>query len=48
MVVAGTLNRNRDGGKAKSVATKIAMQMNCKMGGELWAVNIPVGYVNAY
>ena len=26
-----------------SVATKIALQLNCKLGGELWAVPIPVG-----
>ena len=25
-----------------SVATKVAMQLNCKLGGELWAVEIPV------
>ena len=25
-----------------SVATKVVLQMNCKMGGELWAVRIPV------
>ena len=25
-----------------SVATKIALQINCKLGGELWALEIPV------
>ena len=25
-----------------SVTTKVAMQLNCKLGGELWAVEIPV------
>ncbi|VCX42398.1 unnamed protein product [Gulo gulo] len=25
-----------------SIATKIAMQMACKLGGELWAVEIPL------
>ena len=25
-----------------SVTTKIALQLNCKLGGELWAVEIPV------
>ena len=25
-----------------SVATKVAMQLNCKLGGELWALEIPV------
>ena len=34
-----------------SVATKVALQMNCKLGGEPWAVKIPlkntmvIGYV---
>lgn len=28
-------------GKLRSVVQKIALQINCKMGGELWAVNIP-------
>ena len=26
----------------QSVATKIALQMNCKLGGELWSVKIPL------
>lgn len=26
----------------KSVATKVAIQMNCKLGGEAWALDIPV------
>ena len=25
-----------------SVATKVALQMNCKLGGEPWSVNIPL------
>ena len=25
-----------------SVATKVALQMNCKLGGEPWAVKIPL------
>ena len=25
-----------------SVTTKVALQLNCKLGGELWAVEIPV------
>ena len=29
-------------GKLRSVAQKIAMQVNCKLGGELWAVHIPM------
>lgn len=38
-VLAQTLNKQ---GMMLSVATKIAMQMICKLGGELWAVEIPV------
>ena len=38
MVLHKTLAR-----KNLSVATKIVLQMECKMGGELWAVPIPVG-----
>ncbi|XP_047548226.1 piwi-like protein 4 isoform X3 [Lutra lutra] len=34
-----TLNKQ---GMVMSIATKIAMQMACKLGGELWAVEIPV------
>ncbi|KAE8628028.1 hypothetical protein XENTR_v10007275 [Xenopus tropicalis] len=39
-VVARTLSKPQT---VLSVATKIAMQMNCKMGGELWSVEIPLG-----
>lgn len=28
-------------GKLRSIVQKIALQINCKMGGELWAVHIP-------
>ncbi|MXQ94554.1 hypothetical protein E5288_WYG003457 [Bos mutus] len=38
-VLAQTLNKQ---GMMLSVATKIAMQMICKLGGELWAVEIPL------
>ncbi|XP_031316448.1 piwi-like protein 4 [Camelus dromedarius] len=38
-VLAQTLNKQ---GMMMSVATKIAMQMTCKLGGELWAVEIPL------
>ncbi|XP_047548227.1 piwi-like protein 4 isoform X4 [Lutra lutra] len=34
-----TLNKQ---GMVMSIATKIAMQMACKLGGELWAVEIPL------
>ncbi|GAB1293874.1 Piwi-like protein 4 [Apodemus speciosus] len=38
-VLTRTLNKQ---GMMLSVATKIAMQMTCKLGGELWAVEIPL------
>ena len=31
-----------DDRKSKSVVTKVAIQMNCKLGGEIWETNIPV------
>ncbi|XP_074072583.1 piwi-like protein 4 [Macrotis lagotis] len=38
-VLARTLSRH---GMMMSIATKIVMQMICKLGGELWAVEIPL------
>ncbi|XP_018431983.1 PREDICTED: piwi-like protein 1 [Nanorana parkeri] len=38
-VVARTLSKPQT---VFSVATKIALQMNCKMGGELWSLEIPL------
>ncbi|KAM9659326.1 piwi-like protein 4 [Trichechus inunguis] len=38
-VLTRTLNKQ---GMMMSVAAKIAMQMTCKLGGELWAVEIPL------
>lgn len=38
-VLSRTLHRP---GIMRSVATKVALQMACKLGGELWAVEIPV------
>lgn len=38
-VVARTLSKPQ---ALMTIATKIALQMNCKMGGELWSVEIPV------
>uniref|UniRef100_A0A8C3PIK8 Piwi-like protein 1 n=1 Tax=Calidris pygmaea TaxID=425635 RepID=A0A8C3PIK8_9CHAR len=38
-VLARTLSKPQTG---LAIATKIALQMNCKMGGELWSVEIPV------
>jgi len=32
----------RDPKKVKSVATKVALQLNCKLGGELWTVAVPL------
>lgn len=40
-VLARTLSRQQ---ALMTVATKIALQMNCKMGGELWSVEIPVSH----
>ena len=28
--------------KTKSVITKVAVQINCKLGGEIWGVHLPV------
>ena len=39
VVLSRTLNKKQ---MLMSVATKIAIQLNCKMGGEVWAVEIPV------
>ncbi|ELV13541.1 Piwi-like protein 4 [Tupaia chinensis] len=38
-VLARTLNKQ---GMMMSIATKVAMQVACKLGGELWAVEIPL------
>ncbi|XP_008948123.1 PREDICTED: piwi-like protein 1 isoform X1 [Merops nubicus] len=41
-VIARTLSKPQT---AVTIATKIALQMNCKMGGELWTVDIPLKQV---
>ncbi|KFW03842.1 Piwi-like 1 [Eurypyga helias] len=41
-VLARTLSKPQT---AMAVSTKIALQMNCKMGGELWSVEIPLKQV---
>ncbi|KAJ8285840.1 hypothetical protein GJAV_G00031540 [Gymnothorax javanicus] len=41
-VVARTLGRPQ---ALMTIATKIALQMNCKMGGELWSVEIPLKHL---
>ncbi|KAK2582643.1 hypothetical protein KPH14_004922 [Odynerus spinipes] len=38
VIISRTLSRSD---RLKSVTQKIALQMNCKLGGALWAVNIP-------
>lgn len=39
-ILARTLSKKQN---LMSVTTKVAMQLNCKLGGELWAVEVPVG-----
>jgi len=39
VVVARTLTKKN---AMMSVTTKVVMQLNCKLGGELWALEIPV------
>lgn len=41
VVTTNILNMNNMN-KTKSVVTKVAIQMNCKLGGEIWGVTIPV------
>ncbi|NXW49861.1 PIWL1 protein, partial [Nyctiprogne leucopyga] len=41
-VIARTLSKPQS---VLAIATKIALQMNCKMGGELWSVEIPLKQV---
>ena len=38
VIVARTIS---PGNKLRSVSQKIALQINCKLGGELWGVKIP-------
>lgn len=38
-ILARTLSKKQ---QLMSVVTKVAMQINCKLGGELWALEIPV------
>lgn len=39
MINARTLNNDA---KNRSIVQKIALQMNCKMGGSLWSIRIPL------
>ncbi|KAI5622106.1 piwi-like protein 1, partial [Silurus asotus] len=41
-VLARTLSRPQ---ALMTIATKIALQMNCKMGGELWSIEIPLKHL---
>lgn len=38
-ILARTLSKKQ---MLMSVVTKVALQLNCKLGGELWALEIPV------
>ena len=42
VIVSRTLSKKQ---MMMSVATKVAIQLNCKMGGEVWALEIPVSLV---
>lgn len=39
VIMSRTISR---GDKLKSITEKIALQINCKLGGALWALNIPM------
>jgi aubergine-like protein len=41
VVTSNILNLNNMT-KTKSVITKVAIQMNCKLGGEIWGIKLPV------
>ncbi|KAE8573998.1 Putative Argonaute 3 [Halyomorpha halys] len=41
VILARTVRR---AGTSKAITLKIALQMNCKLGGTLWAVNVPLKY----
>jgi len=42
VIISRTLPDDPKIGKFRSVTMKIALQINCKLGGELWAVDIPL------
>jgi len=44
VVLARTLSKKE---MLMSVATKIAIQLNVKMGGEVWALEIPVSQISS-
>lgn len=45
-VVTSNILNMQNMNKTKSVITKLAIQMNCKLGGEIWGVTIPVKYIH--
>ena len=42
VILSRTLPEDARSGKFRSVTMKIGLQINCKLGGELWAVDIPL------
>nr|CAB3264906.1 piwi-like protein 2 [Phallusia mammillata] len=42
VILSRTLPEDPKLGKFRSITMKIALQINCKLGGELWAVDIPL------
>ena len=44
VVTSNILNMNNQT-KTKSVITKLAIQINCKLGGEIWGVHLPVNTI---
>ena len=44
MLLSKTLQKQ---GQLMSVATKVGIQINAKLGGEIWSVQIPVGFFSS-
>ena len=47
-VVTSNIMNMQNMNKTKSVVTKVAIQINCKLGGEIWGVTIPVYFIFIY
>jgi aubergine-like protein len=45
-VVTSNILNVQNMNKTKSVITKLAVQMNCKLGGEIWGVKMPVKWLS--
>jgi aubergine-like protein len=45
MVLAKTISKKN---QLMSVATKIGIQLNAKLGGEIWGVTIPVNEISCF